>query len=97
MPNLTDMVRAARMDKGGRGANAAKTAPLTPRRAEADARQRLAELHDWVIQTLFGVGLTLQAAAATLGDEAMWQRLGDAADNLAGVVRELRDYSYVSM
>lgn len=55
--------------------------------------QRLDDLHDAVIQTLFGVGLTLEAAAATAGQEGVADRLQEAAGHLARLVRELREYA----
>lgn len=55
--------------------------------------RRLDDLHDAVIQTLFGVGLTLEAAAATSGQEGLADRLQEAAGHLARVVRELREYA----
>lgn len=57
------------------------------------AQRRLDDLHDGVIQTLFGVGLTLQATAATADQDALAGSLEDAAESLAGVVRDLREYA----
>ena len=59
----------------------------------ASTGRHLDDLHDEVIQTLFGVGLTLQAAAVTSGEEGLADRLEVAAQNLAGAVRDLREYA----
>lgn len=86
------MVEPDRVREGERQARGVPPATLGPARA-TDARRRLDDLHDGVIQTLFGVGLTLEAAAATAGEEALAVRLEEAAGNLAGVVRDLREYA----
>lgn len=74
----------------------AKTAggvSMIPCASSATTGRRLDDLHDEVIQTLFGVGLTLQAAAVTSGEEGLAGRLEEAAENLASAVRDLREYA----
>lgn len=63
--------------------------------ALVEDRERIArELHDGVIQAIFGVGLNLQAAAAMTTDKAMAGRLDDAVGRLDDVVRDLRNYIF---
>ena len=63
--------------------------------ALVEDRERIArELHDGVIQAIYGVGLNLQAAAATTTDRALAQRLEDAIGRLDDVVRDLRNYVF---
>ena len=52
------------------------------------------ELHDGVIQAIFGVGLNLQAAAAITSDEVTAKRLDDAVGRLDDAVRDLRNYVF---
>jgi PAS domain S-box-containing protein len=63
--------------------------------ALVEDRERIArELHDGVIQAIFGVGLNLQAAAAITSDEITAKRLDDAVGRLDDVVRDLRNYVF---
>ncbi|MBO0702430.1 MAG: PAS domain S-box protein, partial [Candidatus Dormibacteraeota bacterium] len=63
--------------------------------ALVEDRERIArELHDGVIQAIFGIGLNLQAAAATTADPALAARLDDAVGRLDDVVRDLRTYIF---
>jgi signal transduction histidine kinase len=63
--------------------------------ALVEDRERIArELHDGVIQSIFGVGLNLQAAAAVTSDRALAKRLDDAVGRLDDVVRDLRNYVF---
>ena len=63
--------------------------------ALVEDRERIArELHDGVIQAIFGVGLNLQAAAAITSDEVTAKRLDDAVGRLDDVVRDLRNYVF---
>lgn len=56
-----------------------------------EERDRIArDLHDTVIQRLFGVGLTLQGLAGTALDDASRQRLEGAVDDLDTTVKEIR-------
>ncbi len=58
--------------------------------AVADDRERIArDLHDTVIQRLFGEGLHLQAAIAS-ADEPMRARLQSTVDGLDLTIKELR-------
>jgi PAS domain S-box-containing protein len=58
-------------------------------------RERIArELHDGVIQAIFGVGLNLQAAGATTSDPGTARQLDDAVGRLDDVVRDLRNYVF---
>lgn len=62
--------------------------------ALVEDRERIArELHDGVIQAIFGVGLNLQAAAM-VSDPAMARRLDEAVGRLDDVVRDLRNYVF---
>ncbi len=63
--------------------------------ALVEDRERIArELHDGVIQAIFGVGLNLQAAAAMTSDPVTAARLDDAVGRLDDVVRDLRNYIF---
>jgi signal transduction histidine kinase len=54
-------------------------------------RDRIArDLHDHVIQRLFAAGLSLQAAAARVPDDAVRRRLGQVVDQLDETVRDIR-------
>ncbi len=54
-------------------------------------RDRIArDLHDHVIQRLFAVGLSLQAAVPRAGEPQVQQRLSGAIDELQGVIQEIR-------
>lgn len=48
------------------------------------------DLHDTVIQQLFGVGLSLQALASTERDQVARTRLAAAVEELDGVIRQIR-------
>lgn len=66
------------------------------RLAVLEDRERIAqELHDGVIQSLFAVGMALQAASATADDpQALTKRLAAAVDDVDRVIRELRNYIF---
>jgi signal transduction histidine kinase len=66
------------------------------RLAVLEDRERIAqELHDGVIQSLFAVGMGLQAAGAMTGDpEAVRDRLDAAVNDLDRVIRDLRNYIF---
>ena len=53
------------------------------------------ELLDRVVQHLFQVGLSLQAAADLPGETAR-ERLGEAMDRLDEVIHEIRDYAFTA-
>jgi hypothetical protein len=53
------------------------------------------DLLDRVVQHLFQVGLSLQAAAGVPGEVAR-QRLSEALDQLDAVIREIRDHIFTS-
>jgi signal transduction histidine kinase len=58
-------------------------------------RERIArELHEGVIQSLFGVGLELQALAAAAAQPAAASRLVRIVDGLDQVIRDLRNYVF---
>lgn len=57
----------------------------------ADDRSRIArDLHDHVIQQLFGTGLSLQAVAASLPPGAEAQRLRESVDQLDDAIAQIR-------
>lgn len=54
-------------------------------------RDRIArDLHDLVIQRIFGAGMTLQALASTMGDDGPAARLSGVVDELDETIRDLR-------
>ena len=65
------------------------------RLAVLNERERIArELHEGVIQTLFGAGMDLQALATSIDDPPTSQRLANAVDGVDGVIRDLRNYVF---
>lgn len=52
------------------------------------------DLHDGALQTLFGVSLNLQSAAAQSADSVLAERLEEANRQIGDVVRDLRNYIY---
>ncbi|MFA5892054.1 MAG: GAF domain-containing sensor histidine kinase [Actinomycetota bacterium] len=66
------------------------------RLAVLEDRERIAkELHDGVVQSLFAVGMALQATEAVATDEAVVrQRLEAAVDDIDRVIRDLRNYIF---
>jgi signal transduction histidine kinase len=65
------------------------------RAAVMDDRERIAkDLHDGVIQALFAVGMSLQGAAMTAGDERVVQRLEASVGEIDRVIRDLRNYIF---
>ena len=66
------------------------------RLAVLEDRERIAqELHDGVIQSLFAVGMSLQAAGAVTDDAAVVrERLGTAVHDIDRVIRDLRNYIF---
>jgi signal transduction histidine kinase len=66
------------------------------RLAVLEDRERIAkDLHDGVIQSLFAVGMGLQAAENMVRDpEKLVARLGSAVEDIDRVIRNLRDYIF---
>jgi signal transduction histidine kinase len=66
------------------------------RLAVLEDRERIAqELHDGVIQSLFAVGMGLQAAGAMADDpETVRNRLDSAVNDVDRVIRDLRNYIF---
>lgn len=65
------------------------------RLAVIEDRERIGrELHDGVIQVLFGVGMELQAAAAAVDDKALAGRLEKTVGELDRAIRDLRGYIF---
>jgi signal transduction histidine kinase len=65
------------------------------RLALVEDRERIAkELHDGVIQSLFAVGLNLQATAALGGDRRVGERIQDAVNQIDRVIGDLRNYIF---
>lgn len=57
----------------------------------SEERERLArDLHDTVIQRLFGVGLSLQLALPHVSDDGVRERINSAIDDLDGTIQEIR-------
>jgi signal transduction histidine kinase len=60
-----------------------------------DERERIGrELHDGVIQSLFAVGMNLQAAAARAGNAELEQRLEGSVVEIDRAIRDLRNYIF---
>jgi signal transduction histidine kinase len=58
-------------------------------------RERIAkELHDGVIQSLFAVGMGLQATAVMVGDEDLQGRIESSVGEIDMVIRDLRNYIF---
>ena len=65
------------------------------RLALMEDRERIAkELHDGVIQSLFAVGMGLQATATLSNDEAVEFRIEEAVGEVDHVIRDLRNYIF---
>jgi signal transduction histidine kinase len=65
------------------------------RLAIMEDRERIAkELHDGVIQSLFAVGMGLQATATMSGDPDLEERIETAVNELDRVIRDLRNYIF---
>ncbi|MEO0493162.1 MAG: histidine kinase [Actinomycetota bacterium] len=63
----------------------------TRRRILAEDHERIArDLHDTIIQSLFALGMNLQAGLPT-GDERQDERISSAVDSLDDVIRSIRD------
>jgi signal transduction histidine kinase len=60
-----------------------------------EERERIGkELHDGVIQSLFAVGMNLQAMATASGDDAIANRLEAAVEDVDHAIRDLRNYIF---
>src|SRR6202171_1517915 len=60
-----------------------------------EERERIAkELHDGIIQSLFAVGMSLQATALTSTSTETSSRVAGAVDELDRVIRDLRNYIF---
>jgi two-component system, NarL family, sensor histidine kinase DevS len=60
-----------------------------------EERERIAkELHDGIIQSLFAVGMGLQATALMAGNEEVTNRVERGVEQLDGVIRDLRNYIF---
>jgi two-component system, NarL family, sensor histidine kinase DevS len=65
------------------------------RLAVMEDRERIAkELHDGAIQSLFAVGMGLQATAQMSRDSAIEQRIDHAVNEVDRVIRDLRNYIF---
>jgi signal transduction histidine kinase len=60
-----------------------------------EERERIAkELHDGVIQSLFAVGMGLQATAASTSDSRISERIENAVEEVDRSIRDLRNYIF---
>ena len=60
-----------------------------------EERERIGkELHDGVIQSLFAVGMNLQAVAAASADDEVARRLDAAVEDVDRAIRDLRNYIF---
>lgn len=60
-----------------------------------EERERIGkELHDGVIQSLFAVGMNLQALATSSGEPETARRLEATVDDVDGAIRDLRNYIF---
>jgi len=58
-------------------------------------RERIAhDLHEGVIQTLFGAGMDLQALATSFDNPATTRQLAAAVESIDSVIRDLRNYVF---
>jgi signal transduction histidine kinase len=65
------------------------------RLAVLSERERIAhDLHEGVIQTLFGAGMDLQALATSFDDLVATPQLAAAVDSIDSVIRDLRNYVF---
>jgi signal transduction histidine kinase len=65
------------------------------RLAVLEDRERIAkELHDGAIQSLFAVGMGLQASAMLAGGDDLRSRIQNAVEELDRVIRDLRNYIF---
>jgi signal transduction histidine kinase len=65
------------------------------RLAVMEDRERIAkELHDGAIQSLFAVGMGLQATSTVLREEQTRARIARAVDEIDGVIEDLRNYIF---
>lgn len=63
--------------------------------AVMEDRERIAkELHDGVIQSLFAVGMGLQATGTMSGDPEMAERIESGVNEIDRVIRDLRNYIF---
>jgi signal transduction histidine kinase len=69
-------------------------ARLTKLALVADRERIARDLHDSVIQDLFGVGLSLQALAMRLDDESQAGKLVESVDRLDEAIRSLRSFVF---
>jgi PAS domain S-box-containing protein len=82
----------------GFGAAAALAIELTRARADREQllvvadRERIArDLHDVVIQRLFGTGMSLQRAVALIEDQEVAERVSTAIDGIDSTIHEIRN------
>ncbi len=65
------------------------------RLAVLEDRERIGrDLHDGAIQSLFAVGMSLQATASLVGDARLARRMELAVKEIDGVIRDLRNYIF---
>ncbi len=91
---FTDLDEALVVALAGAAGIAVENARLHQRLADlalVDERERIArDLHDTVIQRLFGVGLQLQSIVPLVSTEGIGQRIVDAVGELDEVIRQVR-------
>jgi len=86
-----DCVLAAVRDVSESVAAESRLVDATRRRILAEDHERIArDLHDRIIQSLFALGMNLQAGLPST-DPAQDQRVSDAVDTLDDIIRSIRD------
>jgi signal transduction histidine kinase len=82
-------------DQASVGLEYARAQSDLQRLAVLEDRERIGkELHDGVIQSLFAVGMGLQAAAAVSKDSELEQRIEAAVNEIDRAIRDLRNYIF---
>ena len=90
-----EMLVVALAAVAGSAVSASRLHERLTRVALVEDRERIArDLHDAVIQDLFGVGLGLQALSMSTADEAAAEKLEDAVDRIDQAIGSLRTFIF---